>query len=112
LLLSLAVQHQSGLEISLSLSLWCCRSKVFHEVDHCHQPLLDVIRTLINSHVWNSTAHCKVIAWLPTPTNTSNLSLDRDPTGGTTNSREIQRGYTHFSATLYNAVCKNYLNLP
>jgi hypothetical protein len=25
-------------------------------------------------------------------TNTSNLSLDRDPTGGSTNSREIQRG--------------------
>jgi hypothetical protein len=71
-----------------------------------HQPLLDGIRTLINSQVWNSTAHCKVIARLPTPnqpkvTNTSNLSLDRDPTGGNTNSCEIQRGYTHFSATLY-----------
>jgi hypothetical protein len=37
--------------------------------DSCHQPLLDGIRTLINSHVWNSTAHCKVIARLPTPTN-------------------------------------------
>jgi hypothetical protein len=35
--------------------------------DCCHQPLLDGIRTLINSHVWNSAAHCKEIAWLPTP---------------------------------------------
>jgi hypothetical protein len=34
-------------------------------------------------------------------TNTSNLSLDKDPTGGNTNSREIQRGYAHFSAILY-----------
>jgi hypothetical protein len=31
LLLSLAVQHQSGLEILLSLSPWYRRSKVFHE---------------------------------------------------------------------------------
>jgi hypothetical protein len=33
----------------------------------CHQPLLDGIQTLINSHVWKSTAHHKVIAQLPTP---------------------------------------------
>jgi hypothetical protein len=32
---------------------------------------------------------------------TSNLSLDRDPAGTNTNSHEIQRGYAHFSATLY-----------
>jgi hypothetical protein len=36
----------------------------------------------------------------PKVTNTSNLSLGRDPTGGNTNSREIQRGYAHFLATL------------
>jgi hypothetical protein len=35
----------------------------------------------------------------PKVTNTSNLSLDRDPTGGNTHSREIQRGYAHFSAS-------------
>jgi hypothetical protein len=37
--------------------------------DRCHQPLLDGRRTLINSHVSNSTAHCKLIARLPIPTN-------------------------------------------
>jgi hypothetical protein len=41
----------------------------FIKPDHCHQPLFNGIRTLINSHVWNSTVHCKVITWLPTPTN-------------------------------------------
>jgi hypothetical protein len=37
----------------------------------------------------------------PKVTNTSNLSLDRDPTSRNTNSREIQRGFAHFSASLY-----------
>jgi hypothetical protein len=32
---------------------------------------------------------------------TSNLSLDRGPTGKNTNSRKIQRRYIHFLATLY-----------
>jgi hypothetical protein len=45
------------------------RVRSFMKADRCHQPLLDGIRTLINSHVWNSTAHCKVISQLPTPTN-------------------------------------------
>jgi hypothetical protein len=79
------------------------RVRSFMKPDHCHQPLLDGLQTLINSHVWNSTVYCKVTARLPTPTkvtNSSNLSLNRDPTGGNKNSREIQK-YAHFSATLY-----------
>jgi hypothetical protein len=110
LLLSLAVQHQSGLKILLSLSPWCHWSKVFHEArplsptsawwytDSDQQPCLKLNCTLQGDCTVTSPNQPKVI-------NTSNLSLDRDPTDGNTNFREIQDGYAHFLATLYVHTC-------
>jgi hypothetical protein len=97
LLLFLALQHQSGLEMSLSLSPWCRRSKVFHEArplsptsarwytDSDQQPCLKLNCALQGDCTVTNPNQ-------PKATNTSNLSLDGDPTDGITNSREIQGG--------------------
>jgi hypothetical protein len=48
-----------------------------------------------------NTPHCSLLKAIQVSCETSNLSLDRNLTGGKTNSREIQMGYDHLSATLY-----------